>query len=289
MLKYLPYILLFLFLLLWEGNVVLCQAPGETPVEETAEWLNEEWEDYDSIGADLTEIYPGKTSRELYQEKNITNRPFDRSKWEGLVKDLDYQTKKKRVKKKTPPPPETGEETASSPPRVSRIFKGEWLKILANIILIAGGAALLAFVLYKLLGFNAGPANKRIDRTQKFEQINLEQIEENLHETDLDRYIRLAVERDDYPLAVRLYYLAAIRTLSQHDLIKWKKDKTNRHYLHEMASSDRYPEFFDLTRIYEQTWYGNLNPDKQTFGRLAPRFEMFIKSVHQPNGAITTA
>ncbi len=289
--KYLPYLLLPVFLLPGKGSRLLCQTPVETPVEEPAYLIEEEAEgnDYNFTEELFTDIFPDTPPRERYLESDLKNRPFDRSRWNGLVKDLDYSTKTKKVKKKAPPPAEPPGDESPTPERSLGFFEAKWFKMLANIILIVGGGVLLAFILYKLLGFNSGPANKQIARTGSFEKIDLEKIEENLHETDLDRYIRLALDRDDLLLVVRLYYLAVIQALAQRNVIKWKKDKTNRHYLNEMASSGLYAEFRELTRLYEQTWYGNRKPDKQGLEQLTPRFKAFIKSVHQSNDVVVSS
>ena len=55
-----------------------------------------------------------------------------------------------------------------------------------------------------------------------------EKIEENIHESDLDKFIKQAESEEKYNLAIRLYYLAIIKELSLGKLIKWKRNKTNR-------------------------------------------------------------
>lgn len=262
------------------GNVpAICQEPREDPPLSpdmiTGEGYDEDFDDEEYAG----EFYEG-SPEEDYLNSDIRNRPFDKKQWEGLVGDLDYSQKTKKR-------PENKKKKAAAPeepdnPRPPLKFNAGWLKYVAQGILIVGGAVLLAFIIYRMLGFKGGPSNKRINRQSDIGEINLEKIEENLAETDLERYIRLAVEQGNLPLAVRLYYLAVIQSLSQRQVIRWKKDKTNRHYLAEAAATGFYPEFRALTLVYETTWYGNLDLDREMFDQLQSRFNTFIRDIRQP-------
>ena len=111
--------------------------------------------------------------------------------------------------------------------------------------------------------------------------IDIEHIEENLHESDLDRFIRQALEQEDYPLAIRLYYLAVIKELSLKHLIKWKRDKTNSDYLKEVSHPQLKSSFSAATRVFEQIWYGKASIDAETFAELRPAFQQFIQKINQ--------
>ena len=139
---------------------------------------------------------------------------------------------------------------------------------------------MLALLLRYLLGYEGFRRNKKITPSANAEAIDLEQIEENIHETDFERYIRQALESKQFALAIRLYYLHILNELSQLKHIKWKKDKTNRTYLNEMSSSPFNQSFRQLTLIFERVWYGNGELDEADFNALEPHFKTFLQQLN---------
>ena len=156
-----------------------------------------------------------------------------------------------------------------------------WLATAIKYVGFGLGIALLAFLIYKLVGEALLRKNTKVDEQ---EQITLENLEEHIHETDLDRFLRAALAEGDYRMAVRIYYLMVIRDLSARNWIQWKKDEVNRQYLNEMSSQPLYPVFRDLTRIFEAIWYGEYSLDDQRFGELKGQFEQILKEI-QPETA----
>ena len=57
-----------------------------------------------------------------------------------------------------------------------------------------------------------------------------------------------ALAAGNFSLAVRLYYLQVIKTLSEQNAIAWSREKTNRDYLHE-TREHRIGEQFQRTSI----------------------------------------
>jgi hypothetical protein len=108
---------------------------------------------------------------------------------------------------------------------------------------------------------------------------DLQQLEDNLVETDIDKYLRLALEAKNYKLAVRLLYLGVLQTLHDGSLITWRKEKTNRDYLNEMRNHRAYPDLRDLTLAFDIVWYGDNEVSEITFEKLQPTFKSFNDSV----------
>jgi hypothetical protein len=145
-----------------------------------------------------------------------------------------------------------------------------FLKIL--VILIA--AVALFFLLRGLLGMK-GPRNRKV-KTAELLGLSLEDIEENFQELALEDFIRNAVERKEFALAIRLYYLAVLKELATQELIRWKKDKTNLDYIHEMRPTELGAPFREITRIFEWAWYGRQTVSEEDFALLEPKMKGFL-------------
>ncbi|ELR73871.1 hypothetical protein C900_00035 [Fulvivirga imtechensis AK7] len=193
---------------------------------------------------------------------------FDRKEWRQITKDIDYSPDGKggnagennmpRGKGNAGKGRQRGElqdDNTSRPISGSGWgtifpFAGPVLKIIFIVLAIA----VLVLVISKLVGNNIWLKRKKKEGDQ--EQMALEDIEENLMESDLMRWLRKAVEDKNYRLALRIYYLMIIKELSIKGLIIWKKEKTNLEYLYEMRDHGSHSQFEEITGIYQLVWYG---------------------------------
>lgn len=201
-------------------------------------------------------------------------RAFDKTEWERVTKDIDYSsdTAKERKKKDEKSTDQGGEAGGGS----SRFFEGGNASGIMKFIIIVLAVVVVALLLRSLLGLNK-PKNKKIKKVQA---IDLERIEENIHEANLDDFIRQALEQQNFALAIRLYYLAILKELSLKNTIHWKKDKTNKDYLREMRQSDLFGDFRELTAIFERVWYGESPIQAREFHQLEPRFRRMIQQIN---------
>lgn len=196
----------------------------------------------------------------------VAMREIREEDWKKAEGSLDYS-------KDLPKPPEP-EKTSTDHP-VFPAFNwgglssgmGAFLQVLA--ILFALGA--ISYGIYRMM--MQKPQNRVIaaDGTE----ITLANLEEYLHETDLERFLREALAASNWPLAVRLYFLQTIKLLSEKDAINWSKEKTNRDYLREMSQHRMSAAFRELTREYERIWYGNQSLPREKFERLELAFKTF--------------
>ncbi len=221
-----------------------------------------------------------------YKGQEINTKSFDKGHWEQIVGGVDYseiqkkkkETKTKKKRDRTSSPPSSSSSSSSDP-----WFKmdGKIWSFLGKLVLILLAVILLAVLVMHLFGNNifSGPKNTRI--LTKDGKIDIENIEENMHEIELDDPIQLAIKRGEYDTAIRLYYISIIKELSVKKLIKWKKDKTNRDYYNELAGKPIQPFFSDMTNAYERIWFGNKSLQQNDFSSLERRFQQVINSIKQ--------
>ncbi len=201
----------------------------------------------------ITEVKKDEPQAEL--------KKFDEKRWENLTKDLDYnEAVKKKEKEKEP----LSLPTFNFNPMAVKV-------VVVTIVIIA-----LVFLLWKIFG------NAKFLKNQKIkggEFSFLDDAEENLEESDLERFLRDALEKKQYKVAVRIYYLMSIKELMQQNFIVWKKNKTNFEYLTEMRERKEFEHFRSLTRAFEIVWYGDVEIEEKEFIVLSPSFSNFINSI----------
>lgn len=207
----------------------------------------------------------------LYQGEDIPERPFDEKKWEELTKDLDYSEKTKSKNKRDSL--ENGAEGMGRGAPQRNPFSSEQGSVIMKFLIILLAVVVVVLLLRGLLGSDLKVKNKKV---RKVDKIDLERIEEDIENADLPDFIQQALANEQYALAIRLYYLAALKELSLRKDIRWKKDKTNLDYLREMHNSEHYLAFKNLTAIFERVWYGERVLDEEGFQQLEPDFKQFI-------------
>lgn len=196
----------------------------------------------------------------LYAQSN--KKGVSKSSFEELQKEIDYsKTKKKLVPKEF----ERQKPEMDVSPSVG--FGGAGIFQGLAYFLIAG---LVLFILYFVIsGIKVKP---RIDHSE----IELDEIED-IEEIDADTGYTEALVEGDYRLALRMQFIKALQALSAKEVILWKPDKTNRHYISETRGQSFHQTFRSLAQTYEWVWYGNSAIGKETFDQLNPQFETFNK------------
>jgi Domain of unknown function (DUF4129) len=198
-------------------------------------------------------------------------RTIDQSTWEEASGNLDYS--------KDVPKPKKQKKTRApvSGPNLDFSFKG-----LDAILLVLGIVLLIALIGYGLYTALDTPSNRMLARDGT--EITLENVEQYLHESDLDRFLREALAKQDYNQAVRLYYLKIIKNLSEQGAIDWAKEKTNRDYLREMQHHALAQPFRAATQTYEYIWYGNQRLSVWHFGEI----ELSLKQLLEQTSGVKT-
>ena len=234
------------------------------------------------LGLGLAPSVQGATPYEQYVEEDVNRRAFEQQDWKKAIEGLNYEepaSQKKRREEAEQRKRQEGQhgeryEAMRREPGfgMSSQLGSAILKFLAILLI----AVVVAILLRAILGLEMAPRNKKIRRQGISGPINLDEIEENIHETDLDAYIRQALAEGDYVLAIRLYYLAILKELSLKKAIRWKKDKTNRQYLQEMQQSALAVPFGEATRFFEQAWYGGRPVGESEYRQMEPTFRELV-------------
>lgn len=195
------------------------------------------------IGLLLTRVLAAQPLSDFdsYTENPIEKKSFNDDEYQKAVEGLDYYE-----------PPSEQEETRQRSRPKSTFFSGIPMIVKGiGFLLIIG---LIAFLIYKLIGSDLELESKKVKRKDQF---GVEDLEKHLHDVDLSGFLKEAVANENYRLAIRIHYLILLRYLSEADLIQWTIDKTNREYMYEMRPTQYSQAFRRLTRVFEQTWYGD--------------------------------
>ncbi|MEM1321462.1 MAG: DUF4129 domain-containing protein [Bacteroidota bacterium] len=224
----------------------------------------------------------GRTPNDAYLQSDVEVRYFDAEAWEQAKSGIRYdeQFKERKRKRQGSGTTEIDDDSAdflNARDSGSEAAWGAFFKGLFIILLVV----IVAFLAYRLIGDDLNrPRSRRFDPSSA--AVLMQEVEEDIHEHDLQHYTQQAAEAGNYPLAIRLYYLAILKELSLSKRIKWKRDKTNREYLNEMRATDLYGTFREVTRIFERVWYGRGELSRADFNALEPRFEQLLGAAGRP-------
>lgn len=172
---------------------------------------------------------------------------LDKQQWEKLRDGRDYTDNFKTPK----PKEEKIEETNSSSNSSSKDFDfrlGDSRFIIYFIVVILVIALIVRILTKTQNNTKISESTLSID--------NITEIEERMHELSLDELLAQAVNAGDLRLALRLNFLIIIKQLSQHKIIKWKKDKTNWEYHSEIKNRLLADQFKGVVINFESFWYG---------------------------------
>lgn len=195
-----------------------------------------------------------------YLNTPIEQRGFSEEAWQKAVKGLDYkETIPKQRKSYTPP---------------------TFGKMLVKVMIILMIAACIIVLLFFFVNMRMAPSNRKLKSSLEG-GIDVRRIEEHLQEADFGDLVKEAVQQNDFALALRLYFLWTLQSLSHNKLINWRKEKTNRDYIKEVKSTEFYEPLQQATRTYEEVWYGQRPLPGADFERIAPQFVSLIQAVNR--------
>ena len=220
-----------------------------------------------------------KEADPYYFEKTAPHRDLDSKQWQEITQNLDYseraekekEAKTKKSGKLSPTDDATSRPRADFDPKLL----GIWAEI-AKWFFILLAVGLLAFLVLKMIkaGNLFAPKSRKI--VLNTDVLNLEELEANLETADIDPHLQKAIDSKNFTLAIRLYYLSILKELTLSNLIRWKKDKTNQHYLFELREQTHFDPFKQATLIFERVWYGNSLFDESAFNAVQPVFKDFL-------------
>lgn len=199
--------------------------------------------------------------QKTYMDQPVRSRSFDEAEWKKTTQGLTYTLRPKKPAKQPNARKGSGIGSGNAGP-VMQFFA------LVFLVLIA------AFILRALI---QSPKNKKVRESGL--SFSASDLETDLPESDLDRYLAEAIRLGDYAVAIRIYYLQVLQQLQGASLIQWKKDKTNREYLRDLRGTPYAGDFSQLTLIFEKVRYGAYTPERVEFAFLERDFQSFLQSL----------
>lgn len=115
--------------------------------------------------------------------------------------------------------------------------------------------------------------------TKKNDEKLIHEDDENISDTDYEALLTRAIQHSNYRLATRYYYLSSLKKLSQKELIKYDKDKTNTEYQFELKNKELRTKFSYLAYIYDYVWYGEFPVDQVQFNIIENNYKSFIRVI----------
>jgi hypothetical protein len=138
------------------------------------------------------------------------------------------------------------------------------------------GAAILFLIIKIIQNINS---NAVIENTQSGKAFTLSEVEDQILEVDLDKFLKEALDVRDFRMALRINFLIMIKTLSLKGKIAWKKEKTNWEYVSEIRDPLMSTKFKEIVLTFESIWYGEHPFNEEQFAKLQPSYETFINTV----------
>ena len=126
-------------------------------------------------------------------------------------------------------------------------------------LIIAGIIVFIAWLFYKL---NPGAS---LLKSKEAPEMFFTEEEEIIKSKDIQELINKALEKKDFRLAIRYYYLLLLKNLTDFHLIEYEFDKTNSDYLKEITTEAINLNFEKATLLYDYIWYGNFSVSESDF------------------------
>lgn len=203
-----------------------------------------------------------------YDTSVIAVRSFSPSAMKGYQNDPQFQYE--RVKE--PPNSLWDRFWAWFWSRINRIFDSKVGGTVFYWVMI--GLAISVIVLF-IIRVNRMTDGMLFGKNNQKEQLKYTSGEEDIHTIPFEEAISQAVKEKNFRLAVRLLYLQSLKNLSDKGEINWQFNKTNLAYWHELSGTVYEQPFLELTRHFENNWYGNQPARETDFPYLSNLFSDF--------------
>lgn len=174
--------------------------------------------------------------------------------------------------------------TKSEPTVFDRMWNGFWEKVLESFQGNSGGGfnpwtilwililvALVVLVVMKVTGTGVNTIFSGKSRKEETTDATLEDVD--IHAIDYEKQIREALSKEDYRLAVRLWFLRTLKSFSDKELLNWKIDKTNSDYFYELSGTSYQKEFGEVSNVYDYIWYGEFPVDENSYSKAEEKFQ----------------
>ena len=196
---------------------------------------------------------------------------LDQQKWEKLRSEVEYKKSSFEEAKKE----EKGTDNGNEKMRLDDSASGSTINLgpVVQIIVIVLFILFLAGLLFAIFSNASLKSKERVIETGSDQVIN--HIEEDFTKSNLEKWLKHAKEQNDHYLILRIQFLMILKSLELKRLILWKKEKTNWHYISELAGHHFQESFQQLVNEFDQVWYGEKNYSEDTLRTKIDQFESF--------------
>lgn len=149
-------------------------------------------------------------------------------------------------------------------------------QVLPYIIVIG----VIIFIIWLFIKLN--PGQNVLAKTEKNE-IYFSNEEELIKTKDLAKLKAEALEKKNYRLAVRYWYLQTLQNLDRLELIEYEFEKTNSDYAEELKSKSFAESFKQTTNYYNFAWYGGFDVNEIQFQKINQLFNKLHERINQKN------
>lgn len=199
-------------------------------------------------------------SKQLVQTRNVNQAQVEKLRRD----DAFWYVNTTPIREEAKPPSESFS---------NKLGRQKWFRNLMWLLMIGGFIAVLVWF---LVSGNVKLFRKKRVSVSKPENII---VPENIFDINYSEEIYKAINTENYRLAIRLMYLQLLKDLSQKGIIKYKQERTNNDYVMQLYNTPYYKPFFQLTRHFEYTWYGQFLIIPEAFKTIQADFKSFKKII----------
>ncbi len=209
----------------------------------------------DSLNAIETEDYPILLEQEqhTYRKDSVDGKALDSVTWKKLTENLSYNDTLETKKKEE----EVSKSSSWNFPSFS-LNSTATKYVLFGLVILA-----LLYLLYRLIGSAIFVTDKSIKKEKAIFEILHD--DEQMMQKDVNQLLEEALRVNDYKTAIRVLFIQSLQDLQAYQWIAWKKEKTNRDYLNELAQRDAFVPFGSMVLLYEKAWYSEVRSTLEDF------------------------
>ncbi|MEO0731503.1 MAG: DUF4129 domain-containing protein [Bacteroidota bacterium] len=176
------------------------------------------------------------------------------------------------------PPPEEEEEEATPEPWADfnwdvNLSREATIAIFAVLLLLVG------FLIFRMLG--DVNTRRRVREEDEEVGVNIDELEEErlVAEGVSLSLLQRAENAGQFAVAVRLLYLQLLKELQDANLIRYRRDYSNRDYQNQLRETTFLTDFRDITADYERYWYGKYPIDPLSYRMVRRKFNVLQQRI----------
>jgi hypothetical protein len=146
--------------------------------------------------------------------------------------------------------------------KLNRFFPKQNSKVWLDRFLVVGILLLLGVILWL---FNRYDSGALFSREKRLAKEKAEFLQFKGADDELVHLMRKAMENESLKEALHYNIIFILRLFEKHQLIQWKKSKTNTEYAKDLANTVHYDTFVILNDAFELAWYGEKTIERQQY------------------------